>query len=310
MENNNVVVPKGMLEAGNKYLIDHGFNPIVVDNDAEAILKQAKDAVGAILFTEPFTAKTIDQMPNLKVIARHGVGYDAVDYDYAASKGIWVTITPNANASTVAETTLADMFDLSKNITKYAGIMKQGESARPLGFDLAGKTLGIMGFGRIGQLVAEKVSGLGMNVLINSRTPKDTKLGKFVDRETILREADILSLHMPVTEETRHSIGMNEFKKMKKTASLINLGRGALINQDELIEALKNGEIAQAALDVTEPEPLPRDSELYNLDNVLLTPHIAANTVESMTRMAVDAASEVVRVLNNEQPQWPVNHID
>ncbi|GAY73922.1 D-3-phosphoglycerate dehydrogenase [Lentilactobacillus kosonis] len=273
-------------------------------------MKEAKDAVGAILFTEPFTAETIDQMPNLKVIARHGVGYDAVDYDYAATKGIWVTITPNANASTVAETTLAEMFDLSKNLTKYAGIMKQGASGRPLGFDLAGKTLGIMGFGRIGQLVAEKVSGLGMNVLIYSRTPKQTKYGKFVDREMLLSQSDILSLHMPVTSETKHGIGMTEFKLMKNTASLINLGRGALVNQDDLIQALKTGEIAQAALDVTEPEPLPRDSELYSLDNVLLTPHIAANTVESMTRMAVDAASEVVQVLNNGRPQWPINQVN
>lgn len=308
--NNKVVVPKGMLEAGNEYLREHGFEPVIVDNDAQAILKEAKDAVGAILFTEPFTAETIDQMPNLKVIARHGVGYDAVDYDYAATKGIWVTITPNANASTVAETTLAEMFDLSKNLTKYAGIMKQGASGRPLGFDLAGKTLGIMGFGRIGQLVAEKVSGLGMNVLIYSRTPKQTKYGKFVDREMLLSQSDILSLHMPVTSETKHGIGMTEFKLMKNTASLINLGRGALVNQDDLIQALKTGEIAQAALDVTEPEPLPRDSELYSLDNVLLTPHIAANTVESMTRMAVDAASEVVQVLNNGRPQWPINQVN
>lgn len=307
--NNRVVVPKGMIEAGNQYLRDHGYEPVIVDNNENAILKEAKDAVGAILFVEPFTASTIDQMPNLKIIARHGVGYDAVDYEYAAKKGIWVTITPNANASTVAETTLAEIFDVSKNIVTHAETMKTGDGPRPLGFDLEGKTLGIMGYGRIGQMVAKKVSGLGMNVLLYSRTQKDTPYGNFVDRDTILSESDILTLHMPVTPETKYGIGAAEFKQMKSTATLINLGRGALVDQDALIEALKTGEIGQAALDVTDPEPLPRNSELYKLDNVLLTPHIASSTVESMTRMAVDAASEVVRVLDGGDPKWPVNKI-
>ncbi|WP_283679165.1 phosphoglycerate dehydrogenase [Lentilactobacillus sp. Marseille-Q4993] len=306
-----VAVPEGMIAAGSEYLIERGYEVITTKSDQQDILAKAKDVDGIILYTEPIDNSTIDAMPNLKILARHGVGYDNIDYDYAASKGIWTTITPNANAGTVAESTLAMMLDVSKNITQLSLSYRNGTGrSQAIGFDLEGKTLGIMGFGRIGSLVAKKASGLGMNVLAYSRTKKDTPYAKFVDRDTIIKESDVLSLHMAVTDETIHGIGAAEFKQMKDSAVLINLGRGALVDQDALITALKAGEIAGAGLDVTEPEPLPRDSELFELPNVVLTPHVASNTVESMTRMAVGAASEIDRVLQGDQPKWALVDIN
>jgi D-3-phosphoglycerate dehydrogenase len=177
------------------------------------------------------------------------------------------------------------------------------------GFNLAGQTLGIMGYGRIGKQVAKLAHAFGMKILIYDPFVKTTNIGSLVNREDIFRQSDVLTLHMAVTADNQAGIGSKEFALMKDTALLINLGRGALVNQDELIEALRDKEIAGAALDVFNEEPLPLDSELYQLENVLLTPHIASNTKNAMENMAVDAANEVIKVLNGESPQWAVNKI-
>ncbi|WP_143462504.1 phosphoglycerate dehydrogenase [Levilactobacillus enshiensis] len=312
MMNQTVVIPKGLSQAGKDYLKNHGLATIeLADLREENILAQAPAAAGIVLMMDPFSAATAKKMPNLKVVARHGVGYDNVDPATMAQAGVWVTITPNANASTVAETTLAEILDLSKNLTAISTHMRQGDfdyKGQHMGFDLSGKKLGIMGFGRIGRMVAQKVSGLGMDILIYDPFVKQTDIGRLVDRETLFKAADVITLHMAVTPENTNGIGQKEFAAMKKQAVLINLGRGALVDQPALLTALKTGEIGGAALDVFDEEPLPLSSEFYTLNNVLLTPHIASNTQECMSRMAVDAASEVVRVLNGDQPQWPVNH--
>lgn len=306
-----VVIPCALSQAGKDYLINHGFETIEVPDDREdTIVKYGQDAEGIILMTDPFSNEAIRSLPNLKIIARHGVGYDNVDPGFAESEGVWVTITPHANAATVAETTVAELFDVSKNLTSISQKMREGDFSYKqthMGFDLAGKTLGIMGYGRIGKMVAKKASALDMNILIFDPYVSTAKLGKLVDRDTLLTESDIITLHLVVTPETKKGISEKEFKQMKKTSVLINLGRGALVDQEALITALRTGEIGGAALDVFNEEPLPLTSELYKLENVLLTPHIASNTFECMSRMAVDAASEVVRVLSGSQPQWPVN---
>lgn len=312
--NKKVIIPKSLSVDGKRYLTEHGMTLIEVPGTSAAnILQAGRDADGMILFVDPIGEDVISQMPNLKIIARHGVGYDNVDLTAAENHGVWVTITPNANAATVAETTLAEMLDLSKNLTMISMAMRDGDGAYALahqGFDLAGKTLGILGYGRIGQWVAKKASALDMNILIYNRTPRKSPYGEFADLKTVIKEADVLTLHLAATPATRHIIGQKELALMKPSSVLINLGRGSLVDQTALINALKAHTIAAAALDVFDPEPLAANSELFDLDNVLLTPHIGSNTVESFSRMATDAASEVVRVLNGEKPQWPVNQVD
>ncbi|WP_056949221.1 phosphoglycerate dehydrogenase [Lentilactobacillus kisonensis] len=308
-----VVIPETLSEDGKQYLTDRGIELIEVPTTSgENILKYGKDADGIILFVDQIGEEVISQMPNLKIIARHGVGYDNVDLKAGANHGVWVTITPHANAATVAETTIADMFDLSKNLTNISMAMCRGDAGYAMkhrGFDLAGKTLGIVGYGRIGHWVAKKASALDMNILIYNRTPRESPYGQFVDFDTIIQKSDVLTLHLASTPQTKHIIGKAELAVMKPTSVIINLGRGSLIDEAALIAALRNKTIAAAALDVFEREPLPKDSPFFELDNVLLTPHIGSNTVESFSRMATDAASEVVRVLNGEQPQWPVNQV-
>ncbi len=306
-----VLVPAQLSQDGKAYLKDHGFEVIEVPRaNQENILKYGQDVDGMILFVDPIGEDVILQMPNLKIIARHGVGYDSVDLDASAKHGIWVTNTPNANAATVAETTIAEILDVSKNLTKDSLEMRNGNFGYPLahlGFDLEGKTIGILGYGKIGQLVAKKASSLGMRILIHNRTPRESSYGQFVDLDTLLKESDVLTLHLASNPATYHTIGKEQLAEMKASSVLINLGRGALVDQDALIDALKSKAIAGAALDVFDEEPLPLDSELFKFDNVLLTPHIGSSTVESFSRMATDTASEVVRVLSGQAPQWPVN---
>lgn len=307
-----IAIPKGLAQAGKNLLIDKGYKLIETDDTQEDIIAKAQEADGLILMTEPFDNATLTRLSQLKIIARHGVGYDNVDPDFAAKQKTWVTITPNANAATVAETTLAMIFLASKNILTLSNLMREGNqqsNAKYLGFDLAGKKLGIMGYGRIGKMVAKKAANLDMDILIYDPFVKETSIGTLVKREELLAQSDIITLHLAVTDETRHGIGSTEFNLMKQSATLINLGRGALIDEQALVDALANKTIAQAALDVFEAEPLPMDSPFFTLDNVILTPHIASNTIETMNRMAVDAANEVIRVLEGNQPKWPVNKL-
>lgn len=306
-----VIVPETLSQAGKDYLTDRGIKLIEVDgHSTDSLLAHGRDADGMIIFLNHIGEAVLSQLPKLKVIARHGVGYDNVDLAASAKHGVWVTNTPNANAATVAETTLAEIFDLSKNLTKISMEMREGNSTYSqshLGFDLAGKTLGIIGYGHIGQQVAKKASALDMEILIYNRSQKQSPYGKFVDLTTLLKTADVVTLHLAANPKTRHIIGAEQLAMMKPSSVLVNLSRGSLVDTDALIAALTSHQLAGAALDVFEEEPLPMSSKLFQFDNVLLTPHIGSSTVESFSRMAVDAASEVVRVLDGEKPKWPVN---
>lgn len=309
-----IAVPVFLSQEGKDYITSHGMELVEIpDMRAETIASQAADVDGIVEMVDPFPNTMADKMPNLKIIARHGVGYDNVDQDYFGRQGIWVTITPHANASTVAETTLVAMLDLSKNYTTVVNKMAAGDwnyAGAHKGVDLAGKTLGIMGFGRIGRMVAQKASALDMKIIAYDPFAKDTGDVQLVDRDELLKTSDFITLHMLVTPETTHGFGAREFSLMKKSAYLINFGRAALVDQEAEQSALNHGEIAGAAVDVYDQEPLPADDPWRTTKNVLLTPHIASNTRECMARMAVDAASECVRVLNGEKPQWPVNQLN
>jgi D-3-phosphoglycerate dehydrogenase len=306
-----VAVPAALSQVGKDYLVNHDCELIETKDQSAAVLaSEASDADGIVLMTEPFPNTLKAQLPKLKVIARHGVGYDNVDQDFWAEQGIWVTITPNANASTVAETTLTAMMALSKNLVANVDHLKRGHwnwAGQHKGFDLADKVLGIMGYGRIGRMVAKKASALDMKVIAYDPFAKSDEYANLVDRDTLLKTADVITLHMLVTPATTHSIGAREFTMMKSNACLLNFGRAALVDQKAMQKALTEGEIAMAAVDVYDHEPLDKDDPWLKVPNVLLTPHIASNTEECMARMAVDSASEVVRVLHGEQPLWSVN---
>ncbi|XIF19510.1 MAG: 3-phosphoglycerate dehydrogenase [Acetilactobacillus jinshanensis] len=231
----------------------------MTDQKPKTILSQASDISGALLLVDPFPASLMKKLPNLKIAARLGVGYDNVDYRGAEQLGVWTTHTPGGNAISVAENTVADILVLSKRLFTTSSLMR-GEQpiANYQPQILAGKTVGIVGFGHIARQVIKMLSGFGVQILIWDRHPKTSKYGKFVDWKTLFKESDFVSLHIPATPDTKHCVNMKTFKMMKKSAFIVNFGRGELINQTDMVNALKQHEIKGAALDVFEKEPLPK----------------------------------------------------
>lgn len=306
-----VYIPQDIAAVGKDFLINKGYEVVLGSNsDPETVIKEAQDAEGVILRLSPFNREMINNLPNLKIVARHGVGFDNVDLEAASDNNVWVTITPMANASSVAETSLALLLSVAKRIQEDVSHMRAGDffyKNSHKGVDLEGKTIGIVGFGKIGREFAKKLSALDMDILIYDPYVKETEYGQLVSRDELIEKSDFISLHLPATDETKGSFGENEFKKMKKNAYILNIARGSLIDEPALIKALEAKELAGAALDVYSEEPLPLDHPFYAMENVLLTPHIASNTVETMDRMALHAAQEVDRVLSGKNPKWPVN---
>ncbi|ADM27215.1 Glyoxylate reductase [Ignisphaera aggregans DSM 17230] len=275
------------------------------------------DAVLAVRGVEPFTRRVLESAPKLKIIARHGVGYDKIDVNAANELGIWVTIAP-VNASTVAEHTIALIMALAKKLFKLDRFVRDGvwykermEFPDLLGIDLAGRVLGIIGLGRIGQEVAKRALALGMKVIyydiVRREDLERTWNIEYRSLNELLRTSDFVSIHVPLTNETYHMIGEKELRLMKPTAYLVNTARGAVIDTDALVKALKEGWIAGAGLDVFEEEPLPPNHPLTKLDNVILTPHAASLTIECRRRLAITAAEEIIRVLRGGEPRYPVN---
>jgi Phosphoglycerate dehydrogenase and related dehydrogenases len=224
-----------------------------------------------------------------------------------------VVNTPEALSDSVAESTITEILALSKNIygnarSLYAG--DWGYKRNHPGRDLAGKTLGILGFGRIGCAVAKKLAAFDVKVIAFDPFARPTEGVEFLSLEEVLQKSDYVSVHLPALKETEGSIGYAEFEMMKETVYFINLGRGSIVREEEMIAALKDKKIAGAALDVYEVEPLPLTSSLLTLDNVLLTPHIASNTVETRERMAIHAARGIIDVLADKNPKWAVNTIE
>jgi D-3-phosphoglycerate dehydrogenase len=251
----------------------------------------------------------------LKVISRHGVGYDNIDVAKATELGIWVTFAPESNADTVAEHAIGCIFTLARNFLQLDRETRAGNWGirdKLLGFDLSGKVLGIVGLGKIGRRVAQKASrGLDMKVVGYDPFLELEQIGEFATPVTSMEEvfgaADFVSVHIPGGAATKGIINKKLFAVMKKTAFFINASRGDVVAESDLIEALRNGTIAGAAIDVYEKEPPPKDNPLMNMGNVLLTPHNASQTRECMIRMALHAAQGIDEVLSGKRPTWPVN---
>ena len=268
------------------------------------------------LLTDKIDAQVMDANKKLKIIANYAVGYDNIDAKAAAKRKIPVTNTPGVLTDAVAEHTFALMMSIAKRIPESdkfsrAGKYKGWEPLLLLGSQIRGKTLGIVGLGRIGFAVAEiAVKGMGMKVIYNDirKNPQFEKQfkAKYVSKEQLLKTADFISLHVPLLKATYHLIGAKEFKMMKKTAYLINTSRGPVIDEKSLVRALKQKQIAGAAMDVFEFEPKLAPG-LAKLDNVVLTPHTATATIETRNAMAELAAKNILAALAGKKPPNKVN---
>ncbi len=248
------------------------------------------------------TKEIIDAGKQLKVIARAGVGLDNIDVKAAEARGIKVLNAPEAPTVAVAELVLAHMLAWARHLPRADSGMKAGrwEKAQLMGSELRGKTLGIVGTGRIGRAIGYRAKAFSMNLLAydTRQSPEFAEQtgAKYVDLDTLLRESDFVTLHVPLIPETKHMISKRELELMKPTAVLINTSRGGVVDEGALAEALRTGKIAGACLDVYEREP-PRDSPLLKLPNVMLTPHLGASTREAQRDAAIIIAQKIKEAL-------------
>jgi D-3-phosphoglycerate dehydrogenase len=311
-----VLIPQDVAQPGKDYLRERGHEIKMGSGiTAEAIATDVVDCDAILARTAPFPAKVLEAGKKLKVISRHGVGYDNIDVARATELGIWVTFAPESNANTVAEHTVACVVALARNFIQFDRETRAGNWVirdKLLGTDLAGKVLGIVGLGKIGRRVAQKAShGLDMKVVANDPFLRQEQMAEFatpvMSMDDVFRVADFVTLHIPGGASTRGVVGKKMFALMKKTAFFINASRGDVVAEADLIEALRNGAIAGAAIDVYEKEPPQKDNPLMSMSNVLLTPHNASQTRECMIRMALHAAQGIDEVLSGKRPTWPVN---
>lgn len=287
------------------------------DGSREALLAELRDAgVLMIGVTPPAGRELIASAGKLRHIARMGVGVDSVDLEAATEHGVMVTNVPDMTSDTVAEFTMTLLLSLARNIPRCDRAMREGrwDERRKLihiNMEMYGKTHGIVGLGRIGSRVALRCKAFGMRVLYYKRTRdldfEKTEGVEYAPFETLLRESDSISLHTPLTDETRNLLGRPQFEAMKRTALLVNQSRGRVVKEKELIEALREGLIAGYATDVYETEPPDPRNELFTLENVVLTPHLGGGTRESRRRAALTMAEDVIRIIRGELPRNLVN---
>lgn len=271
------------------------------------------------LFTyghEPVTAEMMDKAPRLKVISNMGVGYDHIDVAAATERGIAVGNTPGVLDETTADQAFALLMATARNTVRGDKFIRAGkwqvfDPNILWGQEVHGATLGIIGMGRIGRAMARRARGFNMQILYHNRnrTPQwEEELdAQYVSLEELLKRSDFVSLHTPLTEETHHLIGAKELDHMKETSILVNTARGPVVDSQALYEALRDGKIAGAGLDVFDPEPPPPDDPLLSLDNVVLAPHLGSATVQTRTRMAVMAAENLLAGLEQKPLPHAVN---
>ena len=259
------------------------------------------------------TKEVIDRADKLKIIGRAGVGVDNIDIPAATAKGIIVINSPGGNTIAATEHTFAMMAAMSRNIPIANETMQRGEWNRKayVGVELKGKTLGVIGLGRIGMGVAKRALAFEMSVIGYDPYVNEERAGelgiKVVTLEELIQNSDFITVHMPLTPETKNMIAMNEMKKMKSGVRLINCARGGIINEKDLAEAVKEGIVAGAAIDVFESEPIPADHPLIGLKNVVLTPHLGASTVEAQIGVSLDVSKGIRAALNGEPVTSAVN---
>ena len=246
------------------------------------------------------TRDIIAKADKLKVIGRAGIGVDNVDVEAATEKGIVVMNTPQGNALAAAEHTIALMFAVARKVTLADATMKQGKWEKKLlmGVEVYDKTLGVIGIGNIGMIVAEKAVALGMKVLAYdlfvAKEVASAKGIELVDLDTLLAKSDFITVHLPMVKETRDLIDKNALAKTKKGVIILNVARGGIVNEKDLYDALQSGQVSGAGLDVFEQEPPPKDHPLVLSDKVVCTPHLGASTKEAQGKVAIDIADQIV----------------
>lgn len=291
----------GMLEAA-------GHQVVYANRDMDIVRREIVDADAVFVRIVPLTAELLATAKNLKLISKHGVGLDGIDLEYCKKAGIPVTTAPNANSRSVAEHAAALMVALAKNIIPVTAEYKRiGFAAKDYesGMELSGKTLGLIGIGRIGTHFARICrNGFDMRVLAYDPYAPQVPEGiiQISDMSEVVRQADVLSVFCPLTPSTRHIIDREHLNMMKPSALFINCARGALVDEPALIEALKEGKLAGAGLDVTDPEPIDPNSPLLSMHNVIVTPHYAPSTREAALRVSKMGCENILAVFAGREP--------
>lgn len=317
MEKFTVVVTEPIHQAGIDYLEEKGVEVISLPpgSDINALEEVAPRADGFITRGSiKVTREIMASSPRLKAVGVHGIGCDHVDLEAAKELGKVVLNTPTALTETVAEMAIALMLSMTRRIVSADKAVRAGEWSRKYGdlkgIEVMGKTVGLIGLGKIGTATARRLKPFGVDLVYYSRTRKEgveEELGmEWMSLEQLLKRSDIISLHVPHNPETYHMLSSAEFEMMKDGVYIVNSARGKIIDQAVLVEALKSGKVAGAALDVFEVEPLPQGDPLASMDNVILAPHLGASSQEAMWRMATQVADGVFKVLNGERPDFPV----
>ena len=308
-----VITPRGFAKCGLdnvKIMEDAGF--CVEYNDTgnaytkEVFSEKTKDADGVVVGVEAVDRAYIDAHPRLKAVVKFGVGTDNIDVDYCRQKGVFVGRTAGSNARSVAETAVGFLFADSKNLYESIRSTRSNGWTKLTGYELEGKTIGIVGFGAIGKKVAQMAFGLGMNVLAYDPYTIDGEAARafaveVVDFGELLERSDFVSLHMPLTPETTNLITLADMKTMKPSAVLINTARGGIVNEGDLYTALSQKTIRAAYFDVLSEEPPKEDEPLLGLPNFYLTPHIASRSGEAEKRTSDMATQIMMQALKKQQ---------
>jgi len=274
--------------------------------EKEEMLKLIRDVDGIIIGIDELSAEIIEKANKLKVISKYGIGLDNIDINMATNKKIIVTNTPTANVDAVADLAFGLILSLARRIPEADNKTKSGEWEKIIGKSVWEKTLGIIGLGKIGRQVVKRAQGFKMNILVYDLV-KDEKFAqsysiKYVNLEELLQKSDYITIHIPLNDATRGMISYKELEKVKKEAFLINTSRGGIVDEQALYKALRNNQLKGAALDVYSNEP-PVESPLKELDNVIMTPHIGAYTEEAIENMGMQAAQNLIDVLEGRKPK-------
>lgn len=298
------------LEILREFSDDLVFNELGRPLTEDELIPLLKDCDGYVAGLDFVTEKVINSCENLKIISRYGAGFDRVDIAAAKAKGIPVTNTPGVNAEAVGELAFSLILSVARRITYLNNSTRNGEWVRSTGMELKGKTIGIMGLGAIGKVVARCAKGFEMNVIaydpfINEAYCKENNITVCTFDE-VVEQADVISLHLPLLDSTKHMINKDAISKMKPTTILINTSRGGIIDEDAAYEALKAGKLGGLGLDAFEIEP-PTGSPLFELDNVVVTPHTGAHTKEATDNMANAAIKNLIDVLSGKGCPYIVN---
>ena len=311
-----ILITEDIEEEGIKYLKKFGYEiKMPKDTSEDVLIEEVKDCDAILVRMANITEKVIRAGKKLKVISRFGVGVNNVDIKTAAELSIQITNAPESNKNTVAEYTMGLIIALAKKFFLYDRELRKGnfDIRDILGIDLEGKVLGIVGLGSIGKLLALKASnGFGMRVIgFKRHIDEESQSLDYVELtdslDYLLKNCDFVSLTVPLTKATRRIIGKKELSLMKEDAFLINTARGEVVDNDALCNALLNKQIAGAAVDVFDGEIPSEDNPIFKMENVIVTPHSAAHTIEAMKRMSVHAAIGIHEVLSGNKPSWPVN---